>query len=78
MFVLTFCHRLSAISCNCLFVPHSVHCCPLFHRISNIGECACISTGKKYAPISEDALINEGRFFASTAKCLITNSGCGS
>ena len=49
-----------------------------YRRILNIGGCACISTGKKYAPISEDALINEGRFFASTAKCLITNGGCGS
>ena len=47
----------------------------LYHRISNIGGCACISTGKKYAPISEEALINEGRFFASTAKCLITMVG---
>ena len=49
-----------------------------YRRISNIGGCACISTGKKCAPISEDALINEGRFFASICASVITNSGCGS
>ena len=51
---------------------------PQYRRISNIGGYACISTGKKYAPISEDALINEGRFFASICASVITNSGCGS
>ena len=50
----------------------------IYHRISNIGGYACISTGKKYAPISEDALINEGRFFVSNCASVITNSGCGS
>ena len=49
-----------------------------YRRISNIGGYACISTGKKYAPISEGALINEGRFFASICASVITNSGCGS
>ena len=49
-----------------------------YRRISNIGGYACISTGKKYAPISEDALINERRFFASICTSVITNSGCGS
>ena len=48
------------------------------HRILNIGGYACISTGKKYASISEVALINEGRFFASICGSVITNSGCGS
>ena len=59
-----------------MYIHAALYC--EYRRISNIGGYACISTGKKYAPISEDALINEGRFFASICASVITNGGCGS